>query len=74
MKDFQLRLTVIEERPIVGLKVQIPVIGEISGDAIEIEDNKVKIAFNMSEVEQVINPWTVWPDAAIKVAQKWPEN
>ena len=59
MKDFQLRLTVIEERPIVGLKVQIPVIGEISGDAIEIEDNKVKIAFNMSEVEQVINPWTV---------------
>ncbi len=53
MKDFQLRLTVIENRPIVGLKVQIPVIGEISGDHIEIEDNKVQVNFGMSEVEQV---------------------
>lgn len=53
VKDFQIHLTVIEERPIVGLKVQFPVIGELPGDAIEVEENKVRINFNLSEVEQV---------------------
>ena len=55
MKDFQIHLTVKEERPIVGLKVDVPIIGQISGENIEVNDREVKIVFNMSEVEQVLS-------------------
>jgi hypothetical protein len=54
VKDFQIHLTVKEERPIVGLKVDVPIIGQISGENIEVNDREVKIVFNMSEVEQVL--------------------
>jgi hypothetical protein len=55
VKDFQIHLTVKEERPIVGLKVDVPIIGQISGENIEVNDREVKIVFNMSEVEQVLS-------------------
>jgi hypothetical protein len=55
VKDFQIHLTVKEERPIVALKVDVPIIGQISGENIEVNDREVKIVFNMSEVEQVLS-------------------
>ncbi len=55
VKDFQIRLTVKENRPITGLNVHIPVIGELSNDLVEYTDrNTARIVFNMSEVEQVL--------------------
>ena len=55
VKDFQIRLTVTEDRPITGLNVHIPVIGELSNDLVEFTDtNTARIVFNMSEVEQVV--------------------
>jgi hypothetical protein len=53
VKDFQIRLTIAENRPIVGLTVDVPVIGELSADFVKIQDNEARIVFNMNEVEQV---------------------
>ncbi len=55
VKDFQIRLTVKEDRPIAGLNVHIPVIGELSNHLVEFTDRSTtaRIVFNMSEVEQV---------------------
>ena len=53
VKDLQIRLTIAEDRPIVGLTVDVPVIGELSPDLVQIQDNVATIVFNMNEVEQV---------------------
>ena len=50
--DFQIRMTVVENRPISSIKVMAPVIGDITDNLKERSDQVKSLNLNLSEVEQ----------------------